>query len=905
MKQSALWGRVVAAAVATTTLCASGMVAAATATAAETPVKADINVKAIDGLSKDFIGGADVSSMLSLEESGVTFKNEQGQVEDLFTLLKESGVNYVRLRVWNDPFTADGQGYGGGNVNADRALAMAERATKAGLKVLVDFHYSDFWADPSKQQAPKAWKPFEGDADKTAQAVHDYTKETLTRFKEAGVDVGMVQVGNETTAKIAGVSGWDGMCKVFSAGSKAVRETIPQAKVAIHFTNPERNTYAGYAKQLADHKVDYDVFASSYYPFWHGTADNLSKQLRNVAATYHKDVMVAETSWAYTLDDGDDDSNTITAKNVNAADVKFDISPQGQADELRYVAEAVNSVGDNDGDGENDGLGMFYWEPAWLPVGQGGRDNADLVKLWNEHGGGWATEAAGEYDPNDAGKKWGGSGVDNQALFAFDGTALPSLKTFSYLHTGAVTDHVFAGIDDVAITASDTDPIDAIKAKLPADVTARYKDGVDETEAVTWRSSALDWIRGAGTYTIDGVTAAGHTVKAVITVEATPATNHVVNGSFEDGATSGWTVTGGGASIKSDKGNASDGSWVLGFWADKAYTFKASQTVTGLEPGAYTLTAKSQGALVGGTAGTNKVTLNAATGGDGTGDTGQTRSTELKLDGWKQWHTASVPVTVDEDGTVTIAITGDLGAGDWGSVDEVTLTRTTETPAKPDTTTLEAAVKKGENVDRTGYTDDSLDKLDDALAAARVLLAGSTATADDVTQATQLVDDAIAGLEAKRFVSISVTPKKTVYPVGGTIAADDLTVTGNYEAGSGSVELAADQYTLAYDFSAASDAAKVTVALASDPSVTETYTVKVTAKTDAGTGGSGETSGSGETGAGSGSTGTQSGAEPNATGQSAGTGGLTATGTAVLAPTCAAVALAVGGLALAVRRRRG
>jgi len=255
MRRNTALTRIMASGVAAIMLCAGGTF---TVNAAEEePVKADVSVKAIQGLSDDFIGGMDVSSMLSLEESGVTFKNANGEVEDLFTLLKESGVNYVRLRVWNDPFTADGQGYGGGNVNADRALTMAKRATAAGLKVLVDFHYSDFWADPSKQQVPKAWKSFEGDADKTADAVYDYTKQTLTTFKQAGVDVGMVQVGNETTAKIAGISGWDGMSKVFSAGSKAIREVLPEAKVVIHFTNPEKaGTYATYAKQLSNHNVD-------------------------------------------------------------------------------------------------------------------------------------------------------------------------------------------------------------------------------------------------------------------------------------------------------------------------------------------------------------------------------------------------------------------------------------------------------------------------------------------------------------------------------------------------------------------------------------------------------------------------------------------------------------------------
>lgn len=218
---------------------------------------------------------------------------------------------------------------------------------------------------------------------------------------------------------------------------------------------------------------------------------------------------MAETSWAYTLDDGDDDSNTVPSK-VTADNLKkYDISPQGQADEIRAVAEAVNNIGDNDGDGENDGLGVFYWEPAWVPVGTGGKDNAELVDTWNKYGGGWATEAAGEYDPNDAGLYWGGSGVDNQALFDFDGKALASLPTFKYIHTGAVTDHVFTKIDPVEITATDSDSIDAIKAQLPSEVAAHYQDGVDETETVTWQSAALDWIRGAGTYTITGTTNAG------------------------------------------------------------------------------------------------------------------------------------------------------------------------------------------------------------------------------------------------------------------------------------------------------------------------------------------------------------------------------------------------------------
>lgn len=748
MRRNTALTRIMASGVAAIMLCAGGTF---TVNAAEEePVKADVSVKAIQGLSDDFIGGMDVSSMLSLEESGVTFKNANGEVEDLFTLLKESGVNYVRLRVWNDPFTADGQGYGGGNVNADRALTMAKRATAAGLKVLVDFHYSDFWADPSKQQVPKAWKSFEGDADKTADTVYDYTKQTLTTFKQAGVDVGMVQVGNETTAKIAGISGWDGMSKVFSAGSKAIREVLPEAKVVIHFTNPEKaGTYATYAKQLSNHNVDYDVFASSYYPFWHGTTENLTSVLKNVASTYKKDVMVAETSWAYTLDDGDDDSNTVPSK-VTADNLKkYDISPQGQADEIRAVAEAVNNIGDNDGDGENDGLGVFYWEPAWVPVGTGGKDNAELADTWNKYGGGWATEAAGEYDPNDAGLYWGGSGVDNQALFDFDGKALASLPTFKYIHTGAVTDHVFTKIDPVEITATDSDSIDAIKAQLPSEVAAHYQDGVDETETVTWQSAALDWIRGAGTYTI----------------------------------------------------------------------------------------------------------------------------------------------------------TGNLPADAWGNVDKVSLVKKTETPVKPSTENLDKAVAEAGKINRDEYTNESLAKLDQALAAADVLLAGSTYTEQDVNDVIKLVADAIAGLAQKEVSSLTVTPSKTTYQVGDAIDADhDLKVVGNYSAGMGNVTLSADQFTLDYDFSAPADAAKVTVTLKSNPNVTETYTVAVTARAEGG-------SGNGSDGAGNGGAtinpDTGEGDKTNGANGDKITGVLSNTGSAVTAVGLAVVVLGVaGGVSLALRRKR-
>lgn len=799
------------------------------ANAADTPVKADINVNRIDGLSNDFIGGADVSSMLSLEESGVTFRDAAGNATDLFKLLKDNGWNWVRLRVWNDPFTADGQGYGAGNVNADRAKTMAKRATDAGLRVLVDFHYSDFWADPGKQQVPKAWKSFEGDVGKTSDAVYDYTKETLIDFQKAGVGVGMVQIGNETSSKIAGISGWENMAKVFNAGSKAVREVYQDAKVAIHFTNPEKKDYLSRAANLAKYDVDYDVFASSYYPFWHGTPENLTKQLKAVAEKYHKDVMCAETSWAYTLEDGDGDSNTVPKK-VATDDLKtYDISAQGQADEFRAVSAAINNVGDNDGDGSNDGLGVFYWEPAWLPVGTGGKDNAELVAKWNTYGGGWATEAAGEYDPADAGENWGGSGVDNQALFAFDGTALPSLATPKYLHTGAVTGHVFDKITPVEITVEaehdNAAVIEAVKKQLPSEVTAEYKDGVDETEPVTWNSDAVDWIRGAGTYVITGSTQANHDATATITVKAVPATNYVTDGSFEDEANdANWIIEGDGAALEAK--NPSEGKRSFAFWSNTDYEFSLTRTITGLEPGEYVLTAKGEGAYVEGNADDNPLTISATS-------EGKTATGAFALTGWNQWSDPQVSVTVGDSGSVTIVIAGDLAAEDWGSVDEVNLTKKAEVTEKPSVEVLVAAIDKAKAVDRSQYTNDSLDELDKAVESANVLLAGSAYTAEDVSAVAKLVDDAIAGLAQKEVASLGVDPKKTEYYVGESIADADLEVRGNYAGGMGAVTLTADQYILEYDFSKAGDAVSVKVTLKANPSISETYSVKVVAK-DAG-----------------------------------------------------------------------
>ena len=370
-------------------------------------VKAGINVEKVNGLTGDFIGGVDISSYRALKDSGVKYYDFAGNELDdagFFKLLKDSGINYVRIRVWNNPYDASGNGYGGGNNDLQKAVDMGKLATEAGMRVLIDFHYSDFWADPAKQKAPKAWADMTIEQ-KTA-AVKDYTMNSLNTLLDAGVDVGMVQVGNETNNGIAGESDLKNAntTAIFRAGCEAIQQVEQdrnrEIKAVVHFANPEKQNYMTYADELAKAGVEYDVFASSYYPYWHGTLDNLKNQLNAITEKYGKEVMVAETSWATGLEDSDGHANTVREGN-NDAGMDYDFSIYGQAKELR---EVINTVAEM-----NKGIGVFYWEPAWIPVKVYDPEAEDAEQTlatnkaaWEKYGSGWAASYAKEYDAEDA-----------------------------------------------------------------------------------------------------------------------------------------------------------------------------------------------------------------------------------------------------------------------------------------------------------------------------------------------------------------------------------------------------------------------------------------------------------------------------------------------------------------------
>lgn len=621
------------------------------ALAEETP----LYVKQVEGLPEDFIMGMDVSSVLALEACGVTYYDRSGEPKDLFDILQENGVNYIRVRVWNDPFDDQGRGYGGGNCDISAAVEIGRRATARGMKLLVDFHYSDFWADPGKQMPPKAWKNMT--MRQKAPALKAYTLDCLQRLRDAGVDVGMVQLGNETNGMLCGEKNWTNIYKLMAAGAQAVREIYPQALIAVHFANPENaDSYLNYAAKLDQYALDYDVFASSYYPYWHGTLENLKGVLSTIGATYSKQVMVAETSYAYTPEDGDFSGNTIGQGGTYEKPYPFTV--QGQANQLADVIEAMRDIG---------GLGVFYWEGAWIPAG--GASWEENAALWEAHGAGWASSFAGAYDPDDAGKYYGGSACDNQALFDFTGHALPSLEVFRLVRTGQAAPLKADAIDDTVLMIDLQDEV-----LLPQTVSAVMNDNTRQSVPVTWEAYDPQAMKEGGvkTYTIHGVADGMPALAQVAMVEY----NYLSNWSFEDADKGEWTACNiGGCEqlyIEEKKSDSLTGTKHYHFYSAAQGTaeFTLEQQLTTLPEGTY----RFELSIMGGDGGNTDIYTYAKVNGE-TVDTTPSRITSYNV-----WDTPVIQdVFIREGDVLTVGVyvkCSGAGNGAWGKIDDAKLNRT-------------------------------------------------------------------------------------------------------------------------------------------------------------------------------------------------------------------------------------
>lgn len=641
---------------ASTTSASAGVTNITTFPLPDGPEESSVYVEAIPDISDDFYRGMDASAVLALENSGVKYYNFDGEEQDVFMTLAQAGVNYIRLRVWNDPYDENGNGYGGGNNDVATAIALGQRATKYGMKVCIDFHYSDFWADPKKQFVPKAWEGM--DIEEKSDALYNFTLESLTQLLDAGVDVGMVQIGNEINNGMSGETDVANVRKLLTAGSKAVREAAANSGkeilVAVHYTNiDDMKKLDTLLTGLQVKEIDYDIVGLSFYPYWHGTIEDLKNAIIHIRDTYGKKVYVAENAYCYTAEDGDGSANSVEGTDDLAEG--YSASVQGQANEVRDVCAAASEAGAE---------GVFYWEGTWIPVGPADADNSNL---WEKYGSGWASSYASGYDPKDAGQYYGGCSWDNQAMFDFTGHPLASLNVFKYLKYGATAPLAVDSIPAVTVACNiGTDP------ELPDTVSVIYNDRSEAQVPVIWNTddvAAIDTENG-GNFTVSGTLEDGTEITAAVTVERI---NYVQNPSFEDADTSMWTVNYSGETDPTDyqvkAADAHSGEVAFHFWSGSAdMDFSIEQSFTDLEPGTYELSAFSQG-------------------GDLSDDTsmelyalidGRELTAPFKLTTYADWQNPAIPEIKVTDGSLTIGVRYKCNVNSWGTLDDVTLYKIAE-----------------------------------------------------------------------------------------------------------------------------------------------------------------------------------------------------------------------------------
>lgn len=358
-----------------------------------------------------FVKGMDLSTLLELERCGAKYY-DNGEERDLLAIMKNYDVDTIRIRLWNDPWSETGESYGAGENDLKTSLEIAKRVTAAGFGVLLNFHYSDFWADPGKQIKPKAWADY--GVKELEQAVYDYTLESMQTFLDAGVNITMVQVGNELSNGLLWPEGkvpnYDNIATFVNAGIRAVRKADATIPVMIHLDNGGNNAlYREWFDNFTKRGEDFEIIGLSYYPFWHGSLQMLNDNMNDIAERYGKDLVIAEVSMGYTMEDyknyeklSDEERKGYATRPALVEKIEYPMTKQGQYD---FMEDFLNRISHIKG---GKGKGFFYWEPAWIPV----------------PGSGWATPASLKYmnDPGPCGNEWA-----NQALFDYDGNALPTL----------------------------------------------------------------------------------------------------------------------------------------------------------------------------------------------------------------------------------------------------------------------------------------------------------------------------------------------------------------------------------------------------------------------------------------------------------------------------------------------
>lgn len=321
------------------------------------------------------IRGADMSFVPEIEKSGLTFFNQEDKPEAMLLTLKKAGVNVIRLRLWHNPTDITS--------NFESVKKLSEEIKKLGMKVMVTVHYSDSWADPGKQTKPAQWKNL--DFNTLKDSVYQYTKKIMTYINPE-----FIQIGNEINSGLlwpeGKINNLSQMKQLIVSGISAVREANKSTQIIIHFAGTSSSDW--FYSQISD--IDFDIIGLSYYPIWHGKdLDVLKNTLLILSLKYGKKVIIAETSYPFTLSWNDATTNIVGSESQILPE--FPATPIGQKNYLLKIKEIIKGI--------DKGAGFVYWGSEW--VSYKGKDSK-------------------------TGSTW-----ENQALWDYTNSALPALDVYS------------------------------------------------------------------------------------------------------------------------------------------------------------------------------------------------------------------------------------------------------------------------------------------------------------------------------------------------------------------------------------------------------------------------------------------------------------------------------------------
>jgi arabinogalactan endo-1,4-beta-galactosidase len=330
--------------------------------------------------------GADMSTVQRTLDLGKSFYDSAGVKKDPLDLLKGQGANYVRLRIWNNPAS----GYN----NKAKVLQYARAVKSKGMKLLVDFHYSDTWADPGKQNKPSSWSGH--NISQLQSDVYNYTYDVCNSLKAQGTTPDSVQIGNEINVGMLFNEGkvvnndFTNLSNLLKSAYNAVKACNGGTQVFVHTANANSLANARWFYDGIRAKgVNWDVTALSYYCFWHGSMSNMTSVVADMKARYGKSVVIVETAYPFTQSNADSTTNIVSG----AAPCGYAATWEGQAQAFTAIQNAARSGGAS---------GVFYWEPAWYAVAGNGWDPANI---------------------NGTGNNW-----DNMALFDWGGKLNPHVR---------------------------------------------------------------------------------------------------------------------------------------------------------------------------------------------------------------------------------------------------------------------------------------------------------------------------------------------------------------------------------------------------------------------------------------------------------------------------------------------